>query len=120
MLSTEAPSRKLRSFWAPLRVLLVRFLVALLSFAVWLLLAILGLTVSAWLRGAHPDMTVAYRHIAFPAAAVLGAIALAAAIGLEVRQCRKDTPHSNVGVGVPPLREREHSREHQRYQRSKK
>ena len=112
MLPTEAPSRRLRWFWVPLRILLLSFLVAWLSFAVCLLLAILGLALSAWLRGVHPDLTVAYRHIAFPAAAVIGAIALVAAIGLEVRQCRKDTPHSNIGAGVPPVREREYPREY--------
>ena len=52
------------------------FLLALLSFAVCLFLGILGLVVTAAMRGAHPNMTIAYREIAFPAALVAGAGAL--------------------------------------------
>ncbi len=72
MPSAKAPSRKLRWFLIPLRVLLVTFLLALLSFAVCLLLGILGLVISAVVRGVHPNMTVAYREIAFPAAMLAG------------------------------------------------
>jgi uncharacterized RDD family membrane protein YckC len=89
MLSTEAPSRKLAWLLIPLRVLLVSLLVALLSFAVCLLLGILGLAISAWLRGVQPDMTVAYRHIAFPAAIVIGAGVLVGTIVIEVRHYRR-------------------------------
>ena len=69
-------------------------LLALLSFAVGLLLGILGVTVIAWLRGVHPDLTLAYRDIALPAAAILGLIALVAAIAVEFR--------NNVGGGGCP------------------
>ena len=58
MPATDAPSRKLRWLLIPLRVLLVSLLVALLSFAVCLLLGIVGLGITAWLRGVQPDMTV--------------------------------------------------------------
>ncbi len=67
------------------RVLLVGFLLALLSFAVCLFLGIMGLVVIAVVRGVHPNMTIAYRQIAFPAALVAGASALAAAIVMEIR-----------------------------------
>jgi hypothetical protein len=77
-------------------VLLLTFLLALLSFAVCLLLGILGLTIIAGVRGAHPDLALAYRDIAFPAAVVAGLIALVAAIAMEFR--------TNVGAGVPPVR----------------
>ena len=63
----QQPSELLRWFLVPLRVLLVTFLLALLSFAVCLFLGILGLLISAAVRGVHPNMTVAYRQIAFPA-----------------------------------------------------
>jgi hypothetical protein len=59
------------------------FLLALLSFAVCLLLGILGLTIIAWFRGVDPDLALAYRDIAFPAAVIAGLIALVAAIAIE-------------------------------------
>ena len=73
-----------------MRVLLVSFLFTLLSFAVCLLLAITGLMIRGALLGGRPDMTIAYRQIAFPAAVVGGAIALLGAIVLEVRQRRRE------------------------------
>lgn len=72
----------------PLRVLLVTFLLTLLSFAVCLLLGILGLVISALWRGVHPNMAVAYRQFAFPAAAIAAVIALVAAVAIEVRATR--------------------------------
>ncbi|MGA8311008.1 MAG: hypothetical protein WB755_13330 [Terriglobales bacterium] len=88
MAAARAPSAKLRWFWVPLRVLLVTFLLTLLSFALCLLLGILGLVISAWLRGVHPNMTLAYRQFAFPAAAIAAVIALIAAIAIEIRYAR--------------------------------
>ena len=88
MSAARAPSAKLRWFWVPLRVLLVTFLLTLLSFALCLLLGILGLVISAWLRGVHPNMTLAYRQFAFPAAAIAAVIALIAAIAIEIRYAR--------------------------------
>ena len=88
MSAPRAPSAKLRWFWIPLRVLLVTFLLTLLAFAVCLLLGILGLVISAWLRGVHPDMAVAYRQFAFPAAAIAAVIALIVAITIEFRYAR--------------------------------
>jgi hypothetical protein len=79
----------LRWFLVPLRVLLVTFLLALLSFAVCLFLGILGLVITAAVRGTHPNMTIAYREIAFPAAVLAGAAALVAAVVLEVRHYRE-------------------------------
>lgn len=82
-------------FWIPLRILLVTFLLALLSFAVCLLLGILGLAISARLRGVRPDMALAYRHFAFPAAAVIGGIALIVVTTMEFR-------HYRNRASVPP------------------
>jgi hypothetical protein len=95
----QASTSKLRWFWIPLRVLLMSFLLALLSFAVCLFVGILALTLSAWLRGVQPNLPLAYRDIAFPAAVVAGLIALAGAIVMEFRYGRK-----NVGAGAPPVR----------------
>jgi len=64
------PSAPLRWFLVPLRVLLVTFLLALLSFAVCLFLGILGLVITAAVRGIHPNMTIAYREIASATVAV--------------------------------------------------
>lgn len=88
MSAARAPSAKLRWFWIPLRVLLVTFLLTLLAFAVCLLLGIIGLVIGAWLRGVHPNMAVAYRQFAFPAAAIAAVIALLAAIAMEIRTTR--------------------------------
>ncbi len=85
MSPAQARSAWLRWLLTVLRVLLVAFLLALLAFAVCLLLGIVGLVISAGVRGVHPNMTVAYRQVAFPAAVLAGAAALVAAIVLEVR-----------------------------------
>ncbi len=89
MPSLEVPARKPRWYMIPVRVLLVTFIVTLLSFAVSLLLGIGGTVLGARLRGAHPDMTFAYRHIALPAAATVGAIVLISASFMEVRHYRQ-------------------------------
>ena len=81
----KVPSSLIRWLLVPLRVLLVTFLLALLSFAVCLFLGILGLLISAAVRGVQPNMTIAYREIAFPAAILAGAAALVVAIVMEIR-----------------------------------
>jgi len=69
----------------PLRVLLATLIVTLLSFAASLFLGILGVVLAAWVRGAHPNLTIAYRHVAFPVAAAVGAIVLVSASFMEGR-----------------------------------
>ena len=83
------PARQPRWYVVPLRVLLLTFLLTLLAFAVGLLVGILGIVVRAALRGVHPNMTVAYRHIALPIGLVAGAIALIVVTVLEVRNFRQ-------------------------------
>ncbi len=73
----------------PMRVLLVTFLLTLLSFAVSLLLGILGLMIAARLHGLHPNMTTAYRHIALPTAVVVSAIVLISTSAIEIRRYRQ-------------------------------
>ena len=90
MSPAKAPSPLVRRLLIPAWVLLVAFLLALLAFAVCLFLGIFGLLISAGVRGVHPNMTVAYREIAFPAAVVAGGIALLAAIVLEIRHLRRE------------------------------
>ena len=85
MSPAQSPSLLVRWLFVLVRVLLVTFLLALLAFAVFLFLGIVGLVIHAMIRGVHPNMTVAYRAIAFPAGVAVGAIALMAAILIEVR-----------------------------------
>jgi len=73
----------------PLRVLLVTFLATLLSFAVSLLLGILGSVTAARIRGVHPDMRFAYRHVALPVAIVVAVVALIGATVVELRHYRQ-------------------------------
>jgi len=76
-------------YGVPVRVALLTFLGTLISFAVCLLLAILGTAIVAALRGTHPDMRVAYRNIALPGALVAGGIILIAALVMEIRHYRQ-------------------------------
>lgn len=81
--------RKPRWYTIPARVLFVTFLLTLLSFAVSLLLSILGLVIVAKLKGASPDLRFAYRGVALPAAAITGAIVLFLSSVLEIRHYRQ-------------------------------
>ncbi len=69
--------------------LLVTVLLTLLSFAVSLLLGILGIVVGAKIRGVHPNMALAYRHIAAPAAVIVGTVVFISAVVMEVRHYRQ-------------------------------
>jgi hypothetical protein len=80
---------KPRWYLIPFRVLLVTFLLALLSFAISLLLGIVGIVITSRVQGAHPNMTAAYRHIALPVAIAVAAVALIATTILEVRSYRQ-------------------------------
>jgi hypothetical protein len=86
---SEQTASKLRWYLIPVRILLVTFLLTLLSFAVSLLLGILGLVIAARLHGLHPNLPTAYRYIALPAAAAVGAIVLISASVMEIRHYRQ-------------------------------
>ncbi|HEY6764090.1 MAG TPA: hypothetical protein VI386_04910 [Candidatus Sulfotelmatobacter sp.] len=88
MLSRSA-SRQSRWYGIPVRVSLITFVGTLLSFAVILFLAITGTVMVSKLRGVHPDMTVAYRVIALPAAVAVGVAILVTALILEIRRYRR-------------------------------
>ncbi|MBZ5682325.1 MAG: hypothetical protein LAO24_19700 [Acidobacteriia bacterium] len=87
MLSKSSPGPRWYSI--PVRVLLVTFVGTLICFAVSLLLAIIGIVAVAHMRGIHPDMTIAYRHIALPAAVVAGSIIFVVILVAEIRRYRK-------------------------------
>lgn len=82
--------------WIPTRVLLLTLLLTLLSLVISLFLGIVGVLMVAWLRGAAPDMTIAYRYIAFPTAVVAGAVALVWTIKLEVRNHRQSQALASI------------------------
>jgi len=78
-----------RWYLIPLRVLLLTFLLTLLAFAVSLLLGILGVAALGHLHGVPPDLTMAYRRIALPAAAIAAGIVLIVSSTLEIRRYRQ-------------------------------
>ena len=73
----------------PVRALFVAFLMTLVSFALSLLLSLMVMVVVAKLRGATPDLRIAYRHIALPVALSVGAIVLVLALVMEIRHYRQ-------------------------------
>jgi hypothetical protein len=98
------PSGKLhpatpRWYFIPVRVLLVTSLLGLISFAIGLLLGIIGILISSHMRGIHPNMTLAYRHVAFPVAAVVAGVALIATTVLEIRTYRQTKVLAAVARG---------------------
>jgi len=78
-----------RWYAIPVRVLLVTFIGTLISFAVSLLLGIIGTVGVSALRHVNPNMTVAYRLIALPAAVAAGSIIFVLAVAMEIRHYRQ-------------------------------
>jgi hypothetical protein len=78
-----------RWYFIPIRVLLVTVVVSLLSFAISLLLGICAVLLAAKLHHIHPDLRIAYRFIAAPAAGMVAAIVLVSAGFMEVRRYRR-------------------------------
>jgi hypothetical protein len=73
----------------PVRAFAMTFLFTLLSFAVALLLSILGTMVYSQVKHVAPNLTFAYRHIAFPFAITVGAIVLVLSLRMEIRNYRQ-------------------------------
>jgi hypothetical protein len=91
-----------RWYAIPVRVLLVTFIGTLISFAVSLLLGIIGTVAVAALRGVHPNMTVAYRQVALPAAVVAGSIIFVLALAMEIRHYRQSKTLAAIeGLAYP-------------------
>lgn len=85
----KSQRRPPRWYAIPVRVLLVTFLGTLISFAVSLLLGIIGTVAIATIRGVHPNMTVAYRLVALPAGVVAGCIIFVLCLAMELRHYRQ-------------------------------
>jgi hypothetical protein len=92
----KSHARPPRWYVIPVRVLLVTFIGTLISFAVSLFLGIIGVGVVSALRHVHPDMTIAYRSIALPAAVVAGGIILVLALIMEIRHYRQARTLANI------------------------
>ena len=89
-MATKTPTPHPPRWYAiPVRVLLVTFIGTLISFAVSLLLGIIVTVVWSSLRHVRPNMTVAYRQIALPAALAAGGIILVLVLTMEVRHYRQ-------------------------------
>ncbi|HWH58290.1 MAG TPA: hypothetical protein VN682_11705 [Terriglobales bacterium] len=100
----ESSLRKPRWYLIPLRVLLVTVVVTLLSFAVSLLLGILGVILAAKLKGGHANMTLAYRDVALPVAAMVGTIVLISALVMEIRHYRQAKALGQIADQMHPAR----------------
>jgi putative glutamine amidotransferase len=73
----------------PVRAFLITFLFTLLSFAIALLLSILGTIVYSQIRHVAPNLAFAYRHIAFPFAIIVGATVFVISFVIETRNYRR-------------------------------
>lgn len=74
----------------PARVFAFTFLLTLLSFAVALLISILGTIVYSQIEHVTPNLVFAYKHIAFPIALSAGAIVLLVSLIVEIRNYRQN------------------------------
>ncbi len=84
------PTSRLPRWYAiPVRVLLLTFIGTLISFAIGLLVGIIGTVIISAIRHVHPNMTVAYRNIALPVAVVAGSIIFVLALAMEIRHYRQ-------------------------------
>ena len=78
-----------RWYLVPVRILILTFLCALLAFALTLLLAIIGIVIRSRIEGVHPNLTLAYRHIALPLAGIISGVVLITVTVIEIRRYRQ-------------------------------
>lgn len=90
MSSAAAPWRHPHWYFVPVRALVITVIITLLSFAISLLLGIIGIVLGALVRGVHPNMAFAYRLVAFPVAVAAAAIGLVCSLVMEIRQYRNE------------------------------
>jgi cell shape-determining protein MreD len=88
-MSSDSKLREPHCYGVLARVLLVTFVGTLLVFGVSLLVGIVGTVIASRLHGTRPDMTVAYRYIALPTAAIAGVVALLLALAMEIQHYRQ-------------------------------
>src|SRR5262249_1418118 len=80
----------------PVRVGMLTFIGTLLSFAFTLLFAIAGLLIVWKMHGVRPNMAVAYRRIALPAAVWCGVVIFILSLITEIRHYRQVKPLSEI------------------------
>jgi hypothetical protein len=85
----KSSPRPPRWYLIPVRVALVTFIGTLIVFAVSLLVGILGTVAVSSFRHVNPNMTVAYRHVALPAAVIAGIMIFVSALAMEIRHYRQ-------------------------------
>ncbi len=78
-----------RWYAIPVRVLLVTFIGTLISFAIGLLVGIIGTVIISAIRHVHPNMTGAYRNFGLPVAVVAGSIIFVLTLAMEIRHYRQ-------------------------------
>ena len=102
----KTESGRLRWIGVPVRAFAVTFLLTLLSFAVALLLSILGAVVYSQVRHVAPNLPFAYRHVAFPFALTVGAIVLVVSLVVEIRNYRQRRALAAIerNIEIEPLR----------------
>jgi hypothetical protein len=85
------PAQAHRPSWyaIPARIVLVTFILTLMSFALCLLVAILGTVLAGKLHGYTPDLRLAYRQIALPIAIAAGTVVFVVTSVMEVRHFRQ-------------------------------
>jgi len=89
LIHTKSPTRLPSWLGIPVRILALTFVGTLLSFAVTLLIAILGTATVSVLRGVAPDMRIAYRYIALPMALIAALVLSVLATTSEIRHYRQ-------------------------------
>jgi ABC-type dipeptide/oligopeptide/nickel transport system permease component len=82
--------RKPRFLLVPVRALLVTFILTLLSFAISLLLGIIGFVLYTHTSGSRVSLALAYRKVAFPTAMIVGIVVLIVMFTLEIRRYRQE------------------------------
>lgn len=92
----QSTLRKPHWYGIAFRVVFVTFLLTLLSFALSLLLGIVGTVLVAKARHVAPDMRIAYRIIAAPVAVVVCAIAFVSSLTMEIRHYRQTKVLSEI------------------------
>jgi hypothetical protein len=95
-----------RWYLIPPRILLATFIITLLSFAVSLLLGILGVVLAAKLKHGDPNMTLAYRYVALPVAGIVAAVVLISASVMEIRHYRQAKALGRIADQMHPARSR--------------
>jgi hypothetical protein len=95
-----ANRRKPRFLLVPVRALLITFILTLLSFAVSLLLGIIGFVVYTHTSGNRVSLALAYRRVAFPTAVIVGVVVLAVTLVMETRRYRQEKALAGIERAV--------------------